>query len=184
MRSVFRERPDPVELRRRVAGWRGAGLGVWLPVAIMCLVIACESTKVFSSENTSGWIRPWIEKLIGHKLNDFVWMMGHKMARKSGHFTGYGILCLTWLRAWLLTLALRSAAWWRWRATGLAIAGTALVASLDEWHQTFIPTRTGLFSDVLLDTLGGMTMCVLVWLIFWRTRKLRARTREAVLAAG
>jgi VanZ family protein len=161
-----------------MAGWRGR-VWVWLPVAVMCVVIACESTSTFSAQNTSGWIRPWIERLIGHRINDFVWNVGHHMARKSGHFTGYGLLCLAWLRAWLLTLALRPGPWWRMRAAVLAVAGTALVASLDEWHQTFLPTRTGMFSDVVLDTIGGMTMCGLVWLICWRTRGMRERTAES-----
>jgi VanZ family protein len=141
----------------------------------MVMVIAFESTSTFSSENTKGWIRPWIERFFGH-INDTVWEIGHHLARKSGHFTGYGLLCLAWLRAWLLTLALRPGlTWWRWRAVGLAVVGTFCVAGLDEWHQTFLPTRTGLFSDVLLDTAGGSVVCALVWLIHWTTRKRRDR---------
>jgi VanZ family protein len=155
-----------------MAGWRGK-VWVWWPVVFMVIVIAIESTSLFSSENTSGWIRPWIERFTGH-INDTVWAWGHHLARKSGHFTGYGLLCLAWLRAWLLTLALRPGlAYWRWRAVGLAIAGTFFIASLDEWHQTFIPSRTGRFADVVLDTVGGTCMCGVVWLICWRTKKKR-----------
>jgi hypothetical protein len=36
----------------------------------------------------------------------------------------------------------------------LALLGTALVASCDEWHQTFLPNRTGTPWDVLLDCCG------------------------------
>jgi VanZ family protein len=50
----------------------------------------------------------------------------------------------------------------RW--ANIAILGTALVASLDEWHQTFIPSRTGAVHDVVLDTCAGIAAQVLVLL--------------------
>ena len=140
--------------------------------------IVCESTPTFSAEKTGGWIRPWLERYVGH-INDMLWYIVHRAIRKSGHFTGYGTLCFAWLRAWLLTLALKpNLKWWRWRSVGLAIAGTFVVASLDEWHQTFLPSRTGLFSDVLIDTAGGATVCALVWLLRWRTRRMRDSRRS------
>lgn len=142
----------------------------------MLIVIAIESTNTFSSENTSGWIRPVVERIFGH-INDQLWAVIHHLARKSGHFTGYGGLALTMLRAWLLTLGSRAEltlAGWRWRATWLAVAGTAFVASMDELHQTFIPSRTGLFSDVVLDTVGGSVLCGVIWVFcgWWRKPKV------------
>jgi len=172
MRSVFREKPDAAELRARMAGWKGR-VWVWLPVVLGLTIIAIESTNTFSSENTSGWIRPVFERIFGH-INDTVWAWGHHLARKSGHFGGYGFLCLTFVRAWLLMLALRpglSVRMWRWQACLLAVESTFLVANLDEWHQTFIPSRTGLFSDVLLDTSGAAVMCGLVWLFRWAGKR-------------
>jgi VanZ family protein len=160
-----------VELRRYSDG-RWGKLRIWWPVAVALIVIAIESTNTFSSEHTSGWIRPVVERIFGH-INDTLWAVIHHLARKSGHFTGYGGLALTLLRAWLLTLGERAdltLLGWRWRSTWMAVAGTAFVASMDEWHQTFIPSRTGLFSDVVLDTVGGSVLCGLVWLLgrWWR----------------
>jgi VanZ family protein len=37
----------------------------------------------------------------------------------------------------------------------LALAGTALVASSDELHQTFLPNRTGSVRDVMIDGAGA-----------------------------
>jgi len=138
----------------------------------MLIVIVIESTSTFSAENTSGWIRPVVERIFGH-INDQLWNLLHHLARKSGHFTGYGGLALTLLRAWLLALGTREGLTllgWRWRATWLAVAGTAFVASMDELHQTFLPSRTGLFSDVVLDTVGGSVLCGIVWVVcrWWR----------------
>ena len=40
---------------------------------------------------------------------------------------------------------------------------TAVVASLDEWHQTFIPSRTGTIHDVILDTSAAIAAQLLVY---------------------
>jgi VanZ family protein len=173
MRSVFLGRPDAAALRRYSEGRRGT-VRVWWPVAMMLIVIAIESTNTFSSDNTSGWIRPVVERIFGH-INDKLWAVIHHTMRKSGHFTGYGGLGIALLRAWLYTLGLRdglSRAAWRWGAVWRAILGTAFVASLDEWHQTFIPSRTGTFSDVVLDTVGASVMCLMVWVFcgWWRRK--------------
>jgi VanZ family protein len=48
---------------------------------------------------------------------------------------------------------------------------TAFVASLDEWHQSFIPSRTGTPRDVALDTCAGIAAQVLIF--FWLKRKRR-----------
>ena len=162
MRSVFFAKPDLAEVRRYTAGWRQTG--VWLPAAIAVAIIAFESTDTFSSEHTGGWLRPIIERVFG-RLTDSVFWFGHHVLRKCGHFGGYGIVCLTFLRAWLLSLGRLDGLDvqdWRWRSCLLAVASTFCVAGMDEWHQTFIPSRTGLFSDVLLDTCGAAVMCGLV----------------------
>ena len=43
--------------------------------------------------------------------------------------------------------------------------GTLLVAALDEWHQSLIPSRTGRWEDVALDTCAGLAAQLL--LFFW-----------------
>ena len=165
-RSVFAAKPEPAAAR----AWT-AGLGwvwVWLPVVVAVLLIAGESTDTMSANHTSGWLRPLFERIFG-RFTDAIWGLLHHYARKTGHFMGYGMVCLTFLRAWLLTLARRvgmAGARWRWEGNGLAVCSTAAVASLDEWHQTFIPSRTGLASDAVLDTVGGMVACGLVWVVF------------------
>jgi VanZ family protein len=41
-----------------------------------------------------------------------------------------------------------------------------MVAGLDEWHQTYIPSRTGTIWDVLLDSVAGVAFLVIayIWL--------------------
>lgn len=142
-------------LRSR-AGWIAS---VWLPVGFMLLMIWRESTDGFSSAHTGTFLRPLAESLFG-QFSDTHWETVHHVLRKTGHFLGYGTLGVTWLRAWLLTwqMPLRrvsAAQWWR-MAWQMAICCTAAVAAIDELHQTWIPSRTGLVTDVLLDSIGAL----------------------------
>jgi VanZ family protein len=171
MKSVFSACPDTAALARRTAGLRG-GLWVWFPAILGCFVIALESTRTMGANNTSTWLRPIFEGIFGH-LPDDRWGEIHHLIRKTGHFCGYGTVCWTFLRGWLLTLARRASLtrlMWRLRSCALAVLSTAVVASCDEWHQTFLPNRTGQIADALLDTCGALVLCALVWLICWRRR--------------
>lgn len=169
MASIFTEKPDPLALRLRLQGFWPRVL-VWLPAAFAVAVICNESQARFSADNTSHFLRPLVERIFG-PIGDGYWEEGHHLFRKTGHFTGYGLLCLTFVRAWLYELgcvpALGRVAW-RWRSVLLGVLCCFLVASGDEFHQTFVPGRTGLFSDVLLDTAGGCVACAVTALLFWR----------------
>jgi len=170
MRPVFFYKPS-LPTTPPDAGWRW-WLRAWAPVVIAIAVICTESTDLFSSQNTSGWLRPVVERLFGH-FNDATWANVHHYIRKTGHFVGYGTVGFTFLRAWLYTLDRRGPRpllAWRLRSSLLAILSTALIASGDELHQTFIPSRSGSPLDMLLDTSGACTLCLLVWLLCWSRR--------------
>jgi len=144
-------------------------INAWLPVAIGIGVIMMESTEWMGSDHTSGPLR-WLFESIFGPVADARWELLHHFIRKSGHFLGYGAMGLLWLRAWWMTLP-RS----RFLHDAfLALLGTALVASADEWHQTFLPNRTGSPWDVLLDCCGAITLEVLVYVFMrmFRPKKL------------
>lgn len=144
------------------AGWF---IAVWFPVALMLLAIWRESTDGFSSTHTGALLRPITESIFG-RLSDAHWDAAHHVLRKTGHFVGYGLLGVAWLRAWLLTwsfpLRRRPAGEWRSIAWKMALCCTCVVASLDELHQTWIPSRTGLATDVILDTIGATVLTGMV----------------------
>jgi VanZ family protein len=175
MRSVFLHRPTAESLER--LGSIRRFLLVWTPALIGVAVIATESTPTFSSANTSSWLRPIWEHLFG-PISTPVWEEFHHILRKSGHFTGYGTLCVLFLRGWLLTFARNSALRtkvWRWQSWIFGVASTFLVASGDELHQSFLPSRTGMFSDVVLDTCGGIVVSGLVMGLSWCARGMHGR---------
>ncbi len=122
-------------------------------MAVGIVLVAFESTALFGANRTSGPLRRLYEAIFG-PVNSAVWESIHHYIRKSGHFIGYGALGLTWLRAWRMSLPRLH---FRTHAL-LAILGTALVAACDEWHQTFLPNRTGTPWDVMLDCCGAAAM--------------------------
>jgi VanZ family protein len=52
----------------------------------------------------------------------------------------------------------------------------AFVASLDEWHQTYLPTRGGSIRDVALDCSAALTAQILIWLLLRKRTVLRVRS--------
>ena len=53
-----------------------------------------------------------------------------------------------------------------------------VVASLDEFHQSFLPGRTGVFRDVVLDTMGAIFVQALLLRYWTRRKKNGARLSE------
>ncbi len=139
-------------------------LKAWIAAILWLIVIAIESTALASAENTSRILYPLLHYLFNMDWERFDhW---HFYIRKTGHVVGYGMLCFLLFRAWRATWPKASVKWMaRW--AGLAVLGTAIVASLDEWHQSFIPTRTGTWRDVVLDTCAAIAAQILI-LIWWK----------------
>jgi VanZ family protein len=148
-------------------------ISAWLPVAIGIGVIAVESTVYFGSDHTSGPLRAIFQALFWH-VSDARWERIHHSIRKTGHFVGYGLIGLAWLRAWWMTLphsAFRKDAL-------LALAGTALIAASDEYHQSFLPNRTSSPWDVLLDCCGAFVMLAATYLFLRMLRPKRLAHAE------
>jgi len=146
-------------------------INAWLPVVIGICVIMMESTEMFGSDHTSRPLRWLFESIFGH-VDDAKWQIVHILMRKSGHFIGYGFIGLAWLRAWWMTLPHSRFI----HDAYLALLGTAAVASLDEFHQTYLPNRTGSPWDVLLDCCGAITLQLAVYLLmrFFKPKKIAA----------
>lgn len=123
-------------------------------------MIAMESTEYLGADHTSGPLRWFWEHVFG-PVTERAWELIHHLIRKTGHFTGYGLVALTWLRAFWMSLPRLNF----FQTALLALLGAALTASSDEFHQTFLPNRTGLASDVLLDCCGATTMLVVFYLL-------------------
>jgi VanZ family protein len=149
-------------------------LRAWIPALIWLGVITIESTSALSSENTSRLFYPLLHFLFG--LDQVRFALWHFFLRKSGHVLGFGILSALLFRAWRATILVPGHPRWSVVWARIALFMTAMVASLDEWHQTFLPSRTGTIHDVLLDSVAALAAQVLVYLVLrgWQASKSSA----------
>lgn len=148
-------------------------ISAWWPVAVCVAIVAVSSSTWLASEHTSGPLRSIWQALFGH-VSNARWNVIHYYIRKTGHFTGYGFIGLAWLRAWWMSLPHSKFL----QDTMLALLGCALMASCDEYHQTFLPDRTGSPWDVLLDCCGALTLQLIVY-IFMRVARPKRLMRAA-----
>ena len=154
-------------------------LRVWLPSAIWLAVIVAESTDFGSAEHTGRILYPLLHFLFA--IDPARFALWHAALRKSGHFIGYFTLSVLLFRSWRGTFPRLSTRWCLQWAT-VALLSTSLVAMLDEWHQTFLPSRTGTFRDVLLDSGAGAVAQLMLFTILQmhnlRTRKMLGSKAE------
>jgi VanZ family protein len=146
---------------------------------------------MFSSSHTGRYLYPFLTWLFG-PLDPVRYEFWHGLARKTGHVVGYGVLCFLYFRAWRATLRPvetqedeRSLQRWSLKWATLALILTAFVASMDEWHQSYIPSRTGTWHDVLLDSTAALVALILIR--FWisrRTKSAAAKGKEEVFTTN
>ena len=133
------------------------------PVLVWMAFIAFASTNGFSSANTSKVIRPLILWFLPN-LSEAELSNIHVVIRKLAHFAEYGLLALLAGRAFVTSSVafIRS----HWFLLGMLLV--SLYSLADEFHQSFVLSRTGSLYDSAIDMAGGFT----VLLIFhaYRTR--------------
>lgn len=132
-------------------------LKYWLPLLIWLGVIFVGSTNVMSAEHTSRYIVPFLLWLKPGMSPNTIWII-LVVARKCAHVTEYTVLAL------LLWRALRSVPTLHAKSLmvfGAVLVGCALFAASDEFHQTFVKSRTPSVRDVLLDV-GGAVVGLLI----------------------
>ncbi|HKQ99881.1 MAG TPA: VanZ family protein [Pyrinomonadaceae bacterium] len=145
--------------RRRV--WRYGPLVLWM------VFIFLASTGEFSASNTSRIIGPLLRWLFPG-ISEESLALAHLITRKVAHFTEYAVLA--WLAARAFSTSTRQALGRRWFLLSFSLVVT--YSLLDEYHQSFVPERTGTIYDSFIDMAGGLTA-----LLLYSLRKRRASAR-------
>jgi glycopeptide antibiotics resistance protein len=133
-------------------------LKYWLPLLVWLGVIFLGSTSLMSAEHTSRFIVPillWLKPGMSPKT---IWIILVIM-RKCAHVSEYAILALLLWRAFRSGPTLRTKLPTLFSAVLLACA---VFAASDEFHQSFVKSRTPSVGDVLLDVVGalfGLLIC-------------------------
>jgi VanZ family protein len=140
----------------------------WLPVIFWMGIIFWMSTGAFSSDNTSRIIGPILYFLFPGMSPEDVAVL-HGLIRKAGHVIEYFILGL------LLFRAFRGSCRQMWQLSW-TIAATVVVvvyALSDEFHQSFVGTRTASLFDAFIDSIGGILSQIVIalWYRCCRNRK-------------
>ena len=160
------------------AGWRPRDLAAhWVPVTLWLSFIFLMSTGTFSAENTATVVGAVIGFFFPGLSPDTAELV-HEMVRKAAHVTEYFILGLLLFRAFRAP-----GEGWRWRYALFATVGVALWALGDEFHQSFVATRTASLVDVGIDTTGGILgqLVIAAWYRrFGLARKLQNERREVL----
>jgi VanZ family protein len=129
----------------------------WMPVIAWMLLIFAGSTDALSAEQTSRFLVPflrWLDPDISFATLAAIQVV----VRKMGHLTEYAIL------AALLWRALRDLALKLWEPAAIALFIAGSYAALDEFHQSFVPSRTAALGDVLIDLCGALVAVAICWL--------------------
>lgn len=139
---------QPQSTRRRL--WR------YGPVVFWILLISFASTGEFSASNTSQILRPILLWFFPN-LSEARLATAHFLTRKAGHFSEYAILAFLARRAFVT-----SSRWFLqryWFQLGLLLV--VVYALLDEFHQSFVPSRTASIYDSAIDAAGGLTILLI-----------------------
>lgn len=126
-------------------------LKYWVPVLLWMSFIYWMSTDTFASENTSRIIEPILRFLMPSITPEKAALI-HGVIRKLGHVTEYFILGILLFRAFRRDS--KELLGWRWAFYSVLVV--MLYAASDEFHQSFVSTRTASLFDVGIDTLGGI----------------------------
>lgn len=145
----------------------------WVLLITMCAVIfAFSASPANDSTNQSNAV---VMKIIYFFYNDFdkkpmpekaaVYSLVTILVRKGAHFSEYALLAGLAFSAFY---GIRN----RFLRLFASVAAAALYACTDEFHQTFVPGRSGMMRDVLIDSTGALfgaivACCIAAYFTAW-----------------
>lgn len=145
-------------------------LTAYAPLVIWVFVVLGLGSSLGSMNETSRIIRPLLEFLFPSSPPDTITVY-HGYIRKLAHITEYAVLAFLAARAFSVS-AIAALKEYRF---GFAVLVVLLVASLDEFHQSFESTRTGTVWDVALNLAGGAAMAAILKIVHYRRSRTKRR---------
>ncbi len=137
--------------------------------ALLCMagIFLASSQNIGQSNALSGSLA---DAILGNQ-SDAVRQMANYLLRKAAHFSSYALLAALLT---LIQLPFSTRPGTKWLSAFLC---SGFYAALDEWHQTFVPGRTGSLRDVAIDLCGAALGAGLVLFIV-SIRKKRKHHRQ------
>jgi len=129
----------------------GRVLSRYLPLVVWLVFISFASSDSFNAANTSRIIGPLVLWLFPNTSPETLATI-HFITRKVAHFTEYAILGFLAARAFRIHQ--------RWFLISLLLI--VAYALIDEYHQSFVPSRTASIFDSFIDMAGGLSALIFV----------------------
>jgi VanZ family protein len=149
--------------------WRYGPLIAWM------ILIFLASRGELSDVNTSRFVRPLLTWLFP-SISEEQLYVAHFLVRKAAHFFEYAIFALLAARAFITSshAAIRRGFFY------LSFLLVVVYSFSDEFHQTFVSSRTGSVYDSFIDIAGGLMALLLVY-VLWRRRRGRIKGRGTAM---
>jgi VanZ family protein len=163
--------PGPIT----ASGFSKGRLSRYGPLVVWAILIFIGSGNVLSAEHTSVGLQ-LVKWLYPSASPEFLaWF--HFAVRKAGHLTEYAILATLAARAFRKSshLLIRH----RWFILSLLVA--VAYALTDEYHQSFVPSRTASIHDSLIDSVGALLALSIIWFRHRQTPESQSFVAESPL---
>ena len=141
-------------------------------------LIFYASTDALSSGRTSRIIGPVLRWFDPDVREETVRRVQY-VVRKCAHVAEYGVLALLLLNALRRQSRVER---WRWcrRCAWFAFWVAVFYAVTDEFHQSFVPSRDGKLTDVLIDSIGAGAALLVWWSVYGLRRRWRIKSTAGV----
>lgn len=148
-----------IVVKIRETSIRHENLWRFVPLILWICVIFYSSTGNASMAMTSGLLRPWLEMFFSSE--DTIYL-ANVIIRKIAHLTYYALLAIFAIFAVIGSPFEWVKKNWIWSILGLVL----VVASIDEFIQSFYPSRGSSVWDVMLDCVGGSIILIITKIFF------------------
>jgi len=148
-------------------------LKYWVPVMAWILLIFLMSGDLMSAEHTSRFLVPFL-RWIAPGISSETIALIQFFVRKAAHLIEYAILAMLLCRALFRGTNVN---WTRSALLASAWIACVVVATGDEFHQSFVLSRTGSQWDVMIDCIGAM-LGLVIYHWFWGARVLVSAPRR------
>ena len=132
-------------------------LSRYLPLVAWLVFISYASSASFSAGNTSRIIGPLVLWLFPNTSAETLATI-HFITRKLAHLTEYAILGFLAARAFRTSPNPAISRHWFLISAALIV----VYALIDEYHQSFVPDRTGSVYDSFIDMAGGLAALIVI----------------------
>lgn len=120
------------------------------------IIIFLFSHQPAEISNQNNEFVVYLFNLLGIDLNSLLGEIVHYIIRKAAHFTEYFILFILFYNVFKEDKSFS-------KSLIYSLIGVFLYACSDEFHQLFVEGRSGKFTDVLIDTGGGLAALMVTY---------------------